>query len=135
MRFADDGDRVDQAVVDQVGALAPTALHPIFFTMGWRSPYPSSSNTGATGTGNFPGAVQLLAPSFITKVPAGSVTYTVPNFGASLHNVSIREQGIDRDIEPGASITVNVTVGTRPVKFSCKYHKSSGMVGALLPGS
>lgn len=72
-------------------------------------------------------------PTCITGAAAGPITFTVTNSGASLHNISIPDQGIDRDIAPGASVTVNATVGTAPLHYFCKYHKGSGMVGAVIP--
>ena len=77
----------------------------------------------------------FFTPTCITKVPAGTAMVTVSNFGTSLHNISIPAQGINQDIQPGQTVKVDVTVGTSPVQFFCKYHKSSGRVGALIPGA
>lgn len=73
-------------------------------------------------------------PTCITSTPAGAITFTIQNSGASLHNISIPDQGIDQDVQVGQKVNVTVNVGTKPVQFFCKYHKSSGMVGALIPG-
>ena len=69
----------------------------------------------------------------VSGVAAGTVTLTVENTGQQLHNVSVADQGIDEDVEAGETITVEVEVGSAPLQFVCKYHRTSGMVGALLP--
>lgn len=74
-----------------------------------------------------------FGPTCALGVPKGPVSVTFTNTGQQLHNVSIPDQGIDSDIAPGESVTVKVTVGATPVAYFCKYHRTSGMVGALSP--
>lgn len=74
-----------------------------------------------------------FGPTCALGVPKGPVSVTFTNTGQQLHNVSIPEQGIDSDIAPGDSVTIRVTVGATPVAYFCKYHRTSGMVGALSP--
>jgi plastocyanin len=76
-----------------------------------------------------------FAPTCTIKVTPGTVTLTVKNDGSMLHNVSVPSQHIDQDVAAGQTITVRVTVGHTPVVFFCKYHRGSGMVGALAPSS
>lgn len=71
----------------------------------------------------------------VSDVPAGTVTLTVHNGGQALHNVTIADQNIDQDVEAGQTITVQVKIGSSPVQYFCKYHRTSGMVGALLPAA
>ena len=61
------------------------------------------------------------------------VTLTVHNSGQVLHNVSIPQLHIDQDVASGQTITVHVKMGSIPLVFFCKYHRSSGMLGVLLP--
>jgi plastocyanin len=79
------------------------------------------------------GANAAFAPTCVTDVPRGTVTLTVRNTGVALHNVAIPAQRIDVDIARGRSVSVGVRVGSGPVVFVCKYHRSLGMVGVLLP--
>lgn len=72
-------------------------------------------------------------PTCITDASPGKVTLTVTNDGSSLHNITIGDQGIDQDIEPGKTVTVEATVGSSPLGYYCKYHKASGMAGAVIP--
>jgi plastocyanin len=75
----------------------------------------------------------FFSPTCETGVAAGTVTLTVRNTGQALHNVSIPAQHIDMDVAPGQTITVRVRMGSAPLVYFCKYHRGSGMLGALLP--
>ncbi len=72
-------------------------------------------------------------PTCLTDVPTGTFSLVVTNTGAALHNFSLPAQGIDQDISPGQKVTLTITVGTTALPYFCKYHRASGMVGALLP--
>lgn len=74
----------------------------------------------------------FFAPTCLTGVQPGTVSVTVRNSGRILHNISIPDQGIDSDVEPGKSIIVPVKVESASVPLLCKYHRTSGMVGALI---
>jgi plastocyanin len=74
-----------------------------------------------------------FAPTCQTGVPDGNVTLVLRNAGGVLHNVSIPDQGIDEDVGAGETIRVTVKVGSAAVQYFCKYHRTSGMVGALIP--
>jgi plastocyanin len=97
------------------------------------------SDTGSKAATGSTVDVQALdvkfSPTCTTSVPAGVVTLTVHNSGSMLHNVSIPDQHIDRDVQPNATITVHVQVGKTAVVYFCKYHRVSGMVGVLTPQS
>ena len=75
----------------------------------------------------------FFAPTCETSVPAGTVTLVVRNTGRALHNVSVPGQGIDTDLAAGQTITVHVKVSGGAVAYFCKYHRTAGMVGSLLP--
>lgn len=75
----------------------------------------------------------FFQPTCTTAVPAGTVTVTIHNNGSALHNFSVTDQSIDMDVSPGQTITVQVKVGSSPVAYFCKYHRASGMQGALVP--
>lgn len=74
-----------------------------------------------------------FAPTCQTGVPTGEVQIQVKNTGRLLHNISFEGSAIDRDVAPGETVTVKVSMGKAPRQFSCKYHRGAGMVGALLP--
>lgn len=105
-----------------------------------------SSDAGFTGNVNDQGSVQasgrkieltardsFFDPTCTTDVASGTVTVDVSNKGSAVHNLSVPDQGIDQDIEAGKSVTVHINVAASAVRFFCKYHRTSGMVGALIP--
>jgi plastocyanin len=75
----------------------------------------------------------FFAPTCQTGVRAGTVTLVVHNSGQILHNLSMPGQGVDEDVPPGQTITVQVKIGGKALPYFCKYHRTSGMVGSLLP--
>lgn len=99
---------------------------------------------GLTGTVNDKGTAQLasvgtvilgdeyFSPTCITGA-SGTVTLTLHNRGRLLHNFSVPDQNIDIDVAPGQTVTVKVTVGSKPVGCFCKYHRDAGQKCALLP--
>lgn len=78
---------------------------------------------------------QFFDPTCLTEVSQGTVTLTIENTGQALHNIKIDEQGIDEDIDSGETVAVDVEVGDEPVAFTCKYHSTLGMHGAVVPES
>ncbi len=75
----------------------------------------------------------FFAPTCETGVQPGTITMVVKNTGEALHNVSIATQNIDVDVAPGETITVQVKVDKDALPYVCKYHRTSGMVGSLIP--
>lgn len=71
-------------------------------------------------------------PTVLEGKPGQKVTLELKNEGQSEHSFTIDSQGIDRDIQPGDEAEVTVTIPkSGVVSFYCKFHKSSGMAGAL----
>lgn len=75
----------------------------------------------------------FFSPTCVTGLHSGTITLRVHNGGVVLHNVSIPQLHIDQDMSPGQTITVVVKMGNTPLVFFCKYHRGSGMLGALIP--
>ena len=74
-----------------------------------------------------------FSPTCSVHPSGGTVSMTLTNSGGILHNVSVAEQGIDIDIPPGQTVVVDFAVGDEPLTYVCKYHRTAGMVGALIP--
>jgi plastocyanin len=105
------------------------------------------TNAGFTGTVNDHGAASVtggrvtieagdffFSPTCQTQAPSsGTLTLIVHDTGQTLHNVSVPDQNIDTDVQGGQTVTVLVKVGSAPFTFFCKYHRTSGMVGAIIP--
>jgi plastocyanin len=78
----------------------------------------------------------FFTPTCVIDVAAGAtVTLTVHNGGQALHNVTFADQGVDTDVAPGQTVKVTVKIGgAGSYPYYCKYHRTSGMVGALVAG-
>ena len=73
-----------------------------------------------------------FGPTFLRGKPGQRVRLRVENESGTLHNITIAEQQIDRDILPKKTIEVEVTVPPSGiVPFTCKFHGPLGMNGHL----
>jgi plastocyanin len=71
-------------------------------------------------------------PTVLEGKPGQKVTLELKNEGQVEHSFTVDSQGIDQDIEPGEDAKVTIKIPkSGAVSFYCKYHKSSGMAGAL----
>ncbi len=71
-------------------------------------------------------------PTVIQGKAGQKVTLELENEGKVEHSFTIDSQNIDRTIQPGEDAKVTVTIpASGAVSFYCKFHKSSGMAGAL----
>ena len=66
-------------------------------------------------------------------VPAGMVTFDLPNEGSAPHNFSIDELQISVDLPPGVEELVDVELPVGSYEYYCNVpgHKDAGMVGTL----
>ena len=71
-------------------------------------------------------------PTVLTGKAGETVTLELKNEGQTEHSFTIASQGIDKVIQPGDEAEVTVKIPqSGAVSFYCKFHKSSGMAGAL----
>jgi len=71
-----------------------------------------------------------FGPTFLRGKPGQRVRLRVENESGTLHNITIAEQQIDRDILPKKAIEIGVTVPSSGiVTFTCKFHGPLGMNG------
>jgi plastocyanin len=71
-------------------------------------------------------------PTVLQGKPGEQVDLELKNEGKVEHTFTIDSQGIDQDLQPGDEAEVMVTIPkSGAVSFYCKFHKSSGMAGAL----
>jgi plastocyanin len=71
-------------------------------------------------------------PTVIQGKAGQKVTLELKNEGKVEHSFTIDSQGVDKTLSPGAETKVTVTIpASGSVSFYCKFHKSSGMAGAL----
>ena len=73
-----------------------------------------------------------FGPTFLRGKPGQRARLRVENESGTLHNITIADQQIDRDILPKKTIEVDVTVPPSGiVPFTCKFHGPLGMNGHL----
>jgi plastocyanin len=71
-------------------------------------------------------------PTVLQGKPGAKVELELKNEGKVEHTFTIDSQGVDQDLQPGDEAEVTVTIPkSGDVSFYCKFHKSSGMAGAL----
>lgn len=116
------------AVTAQAASTSCPANSGLKGNMKDRGAVAATGTTLAIEAGDF-----FFAPTCETGVEPGTITMAVKNTGEALHNVSIAAQSIDVDVAPGETITVHVKVDKDAVPYVCKYHRTSGMVGSLIP--
>ena len=71
-------------------------------------------------------------PTVLQGKPGEQVKLELKNESKVEHTFTIDSQEIDQDLQPGDEAEVTVTIPkSGAVSFYCKFHKSSGMAGAL----
>jgi plastocyanin len=75
-----------------------------------------------------------FSPSAITGKPGQVLKLVVRNASGTKHNITQEAQGVDEDLDAGATKTVTLTVpASGRLVFVCEYHASSGMAGSIGP--
>ena len=73
-----------------------------------------------------------FSPTVLQGKAGEQVKLELKNEGKAEHTFTIDSQGINQDLQPGDEAEVTVTIPkSGAVSFYCKFHKSSGMAGAL----
>ena len=71
-------------------------------------------------------------PTVFTAKAGDKLKLTLSNDSKTVHNFSVAELKIDREIPAGGKTTVTVTFPkSGMLVFFCKFHRASGMIGAL----
>jgi plastocyanin len=104
----------------------------------------SASTSSGTGSGaGTSQSVSLEARDFqfsptTLALPADTtVKATVKNAGTAKHNLTIKELGVNQDLNPGSTQTVTFTTkSAATLVYYCEYHRDSkGMKGTLTVGT
>jgi plastocyanin len=73
-----------------------------------------------------------FAPTILRGTAGERLSIEVVNEGNAAHTFTIDEQGIDEELQPGGSATVEVTFpDSGTLVFYCRFHRSQGMLGGL----
>ena len=74
-----------------------------------------------------------FAPASITGRPESRLRLRVTSRSSTLHNITIPGLAVDRDIEPGSTVEVPITLPSAGVvPFFCKFHAALGQRGELV---
>jgi plastocyanin len=71
-------------------------------------------------------------PTILKGAPAQTVTLELKNEGENPHTLTISDQNVDQEVQPGDEAEADVTFPqSGELTFVCRFHESKGMVGAL----
>jgi len=75
-------------------------------------------------------------PTFVNAKPGTKLKIEIENEGKNTHTFTIDAASVDEEIAPGKSADVEVTVpSSGNLNFYCRFHRGSGMQGALIAKS
>ena len=75
-------------------------------------------------------------PTVLKGKPGQKVELELKNEGENPHTLTISDQSVDKEIQPGDEGEVEVTFPqSGQLEFVCRFHESKGMIGALQAGS
>ena len=75
-------------------------------------------------------------PTVLKGTPGQKVELELKNEGENPHTLTISDQSVDKEIQPGDEGEVDVTFPqSGQLEFVCRFHESKGMIGALQAGS
>ena|ERR1700694_708118 len=97
----------------------------------------TGSGTGASQSVSVEAQDFQFSPTALTVPADTSIKATVKNTGTKQHNITIKELGVNQDLQPGSTQTVTFTTkSAATLVFYCEYHRDSkGMKGTLTVGS
>jgi plastocyanin len=92
--------------------------------------------SGATGKVEIEMYDNYFEPTVLKGKPGQKVTLELKNSGKVAHTFTLAEQTVDQEVQPGDEAEADVTFPrSGELGFVCKFHGSSGMVGALVASS
>jgi plastocyanin len=74
-----------------------------------------------------------FGPTFV-KVKAGqTISLELENEGSAPHTLTSDALGVDEELEPGQTASVEITVPSsgKAFRFFCRFHEAAGMQGAV----
>jgi plastocyanin len=104
------------------------------------APVTLSGKVNDEGTEDATGAAEIeleaddfyFKPTFVKATPGQKLQVALKNEGAAPHTFTSTELGVDKELKPGESTTVEITVPSADaVAFFCRFHQAGGMQGAV----
>jgi plastocyanin len=88
--------------------------------------------SGETGKVEIEMYDEFFEPTILKGSPGQMVTLELKNEGDEAHTLTISDQGVDMEVQPGDEAEADVTFPkSGQLAFVCRFHESNGMVGAL----
>ena len=88
--------------------------------------------SGETGKVEIELGDDYFEPTILKGTPGQAVTLELRNEGDNPHTLTISDQGVDTEVQPGDEAEADVTFPeSGQLAFVCRFHESNGMVGAL----
>lgn len=88
--------------------------------------------SGETGKVEIEMYDDYFEPTILKGAPGQTVTLELKNEGENPHTLTISDQNLDQEVQPGDEAEADVTFPeTGELTFVCRFHESKGMVGAL----
>ncbi|MEY2479048.1 MAG: hypothetical protein QOG87_4363 [Actinomycetota bacterium] len=104
------------------------------------APVTLSGKVNDEGTKDATGAADLeveaddfyFKPTFVKTTAGQKLTVLLKNEGAASHTFTSTALGVDKELKPGETATVEITVPTADATaFFCRFHQGGGMQGAV----
>jgi plastocyanin len=88
--------------------------------------------SGETGKVEIEMYDDYFEPTVLKGTPGQTVTLELKNEGENPHTLTISDQNVDQEVQPGDEAEADVTFPeTGELTFVCRFHESKGMIGAL----
>ncbi|HEX9351583.1 MAG TPA: cupredoxin domain-containing protein [Gaiellaceae bacterium] len=88
--------------------------------------------SGETGKVEIEMYDNYFEPTILEGKPGQKVTLELKNEGKAAHTLTVSKQSVDQEVQPGDEAEVDITFPqSGELTFVCRFHQSSGMVGAL----
>jgi plastocyanin len=92
--------------------------------------------SGETGKVEIEMYDDYFEPTVLEGKPGQKVELELKNEGENPHTLTISDQSVNKEIQPGDEGEVEVTFPqSGQLEFVCRFHESKGMIGALQAGS
>ena len=105
-----------------------------------QAPVTLSGKVNNEGTKDATGAGELeveaddfyFKPTFIKATAGQKLTLELKNEGSAAHTFTSTDLGVDKELKPGDTATVEITVPSADASaFFCRFHQGGGMQGAM----
>ncbi len=92
----------------------------------------AAAGDGGGSSGGASSTITMRDDEFVpSKATIGVGDIQLINEGESPHNFTVDGEGIDVDVDPGATVTQSIDLAAGTYTIFCEFHRSQGMQGSL----